>query len=161
MKCLRKIFNNPTNTLMKDMKVNLKQLMGLMLVMLLALQCSSEGFSSGTSSGRRLRVPNMRRKTTQGGVSGFGVRSSQTDDFSSNASQTSKKSTIKSTGGSSLLPESFDVEQDDVKQSKSTPQKVLTRLSTFASTANFFRGVTPRDGVVCLESSRIAFRNAV
>lgn len=126
MKCLRKIFNNPTNTLMKNMKVNLKQLMGLMLVMLLALQCSSEGFSSGTSSGRRLRAPNMRRKTTQGGVSGFGVRSSQTDDFSSNASQTSKKRTIKSTGGSSLLPESFDVEQDDVKQSRSAPQKVLS-----------------------------------
>ena len=38
---------------------------------------------------------------------------------------------------------------------------VLTRLSTFASTANFFRGVTPRDGVVCRESSRIASRNAV
>ena len=37
----------------------------------------------------------------------------------------------------------------------------LTRLSTFASTANFFRGVTPRDGVVCRESSRIASRNAV
>ena len=38
---------------------------------------------------------------------------------------------------------------------------LLTRLSTFASTANFFRGVTPRDGVVCRESSRIASRNAV
>lgn len=38
---------------------------------------------------------------------------------------------------------------------------VLARLSTFASTANFFRGETPRDGAVCRESSRIAFRNAV
>ena len=37
----------------------------------------------------------------------------------------------------------------------------LTCLSTFAATANFFRGVTPRDGVVCRESSRIASRNAV
>ena len=37
----------------------------------------------------------------------------------------------------------------------------LARLSTFASTANFFRGVTPRDGMVCRESSRIASRNAV
>ena len=37
----------------------------------------------------------------------------------------------------------------------------LARLSTFALTANFFRGVTPRDGVVCRESSRIASRNAV
>ena len=37
----------------------------------------------------------------------------------------------------------------------------ITRLSTFASTANFFRCVTPRDGVVCRESSRIASRNAV
>lgn len=37
----------------------------------------------------------------------------------------------------------------------------LARLSTFASTANFFRGETPRDGAVCRESSRIAFRNAV
>ena len=37
----------------------------------------------------------------------------------------------------------------------------LTRLSTFASTANFFRCVTPRDGVVCREFSRIASRNAV
>ncbi len=37
----------------------------------------------------------------------------------------------------------------------------LARLSTFASTANFFRCVTPRDGVVCRESSRIASRNAV
>ena len=126
MKCLRKIFNNPTNTLMKNMKVNLKQLISLTFATLLALQGSSEGFSSGTSSGRRLRAPNMRRKTTQGGVSGFAERSSQTDDFSSNASQTSKKSTIKSTGGSSLLPESFDVEQDDVKQSKSALQKVLS-----------------------------------
>ena len=37
----------------------------------------------------------------------------------------------------------------------------LTRLSTFALTANFFRGETPRDGVICRESSRIASRNAV
>ena len=37
--------------------------------------------------------------------------------------------------------------------------RVLTRLSTFASTANFLRGVTQRDGVVCRESSRIASRN--
>ena len=37
----------------------------------------------------------------------------------------------------------------------------LTRLSTFAWAANFFRGVTPRDGAVCRESSRIASRNAV
>lgn len=126
MKCLRKIFNNPTNTLMKDMKVNLKQLICVTFVTLLALQGLSVEFSSGTSSGRRLRTPNMRRKTTQGGVGGFAERSSQTDDFSSNEFQTSKKSTIKSTGGSSLLPESFDVEQDDVKQSKSAPQKVLS-----------------------------------
>ena len=40
-------------------------------------------------------------------------------------------------------------------------KSVLTRLSTFAWAANFFRGVTPRDGVVCRESSRIASRNAV
>lgn len=40
-------------------------------------------------------------------------------------------------------------------------EATLTRLSTFASTANFFRGETPRDGAVCRESSRIAFRNAV
>ena len=39
--------------------------------------------------------------------------------------------------------------------------QTLARLSTFASTENFFRGVTPRDGVVCRESSRIASRNAV
>ena len=38
---------------------------------------------------------------------------------------------------------------------------ILTRLSTFAWAANFFRGVTPRDGAVCRESSRIASRNAV
>ena len=38
---------------------------------------------------------------------------------------------------------------------------VLARLSTFALTANFFRGETPRDGVICRESSRIASRNAV
>ena len=37
----------------------------------------------------------------------------------------------------------------------------LTRLSTFAWAVNFFRGETPRDGAVCRESSRIAFRNAV
>ena len=40
-------------------------------------------------------------------------------------------------------------------------EEYLARLSTFASTANFFRCVTPRDGVVCRESSRIASRNAV
>ena len=40
-------------------------------------------------------------------------------------------------------------------------QAHLTRLSTFASTANFFRGETPRDGVFGRESSRIAFANAV
>ena len=40
-------------------------------------------------------------------------------------------------------------------------EDVLARLSTFASTANFLRGVTPRDGVLCRESSRIASRNAV
>ena len=123
---LRKIFEKSANTLMKDMKVNLKQLISLTFATLLALQGSSEGFSSGTSSGRRLRAPNMRRKTAQGGVSGFAVRSSQADDFSSSASQTSKKSEEKSTGGSSLLPESFDTEQDDVKQSKSMSQKVLS-----------------------------------
>lgn len=123
---MRKILNKPANTLMKDMKVNLKQLICVTFVTLLALQGLSVEFSSGTSSGRRLRTPNMRRKTTQGGVGGFAERSSQTDDFSSNASQTSKKSTVKSTGGSSLLPESFDTEQDDVKQSKSTSQKVLS-----------------------------------
>ena len=39
--------------------------------------------------------------------------------------------------------------------------QAIARLSTFASTANFFRCVTPRDGVVCRESSRIASRNAV
>ena len=37
----------------------------------------------------------------------------------------------------------------------------LARLSTFALTANFFRGETPRDGVFGRESSRIAFANAV
>ena len=37
----------------------------------------------------------------------------------------------------------------------------LTRLSTFAFTANFFQDVTPRDGVVCRESPRIAAQNAV
>ena len=41
------------------------------------------------------------------------------------------------------------------------PNSTLTRLSTFASMANFFRGETPRDGVFCRESSRIAFANAV
>ena len=44
---------------------------------------------------------------------------------------------------------------------KMSVSNALARLSTFASTANFFRGVTPRDGVVCRESSRIASRNAV
>ena len=43
----------------------------------------------------------------------------------------------------------------------SSAGKMLARLSTFAWAANFFRGVTPRDGVVCRESSRIASRNAV
>ena len=38
---------------------------------------------------------------------------------------------------------------------------LLTRLSTFASTANFLRGETPRDGVFGRESSRTAFANAV
>ena len=46
-------------------------------------------------------------------------------------------------------------------QSPSARLAVLTRLSTFALTANFFRGETPRDGVICRESSRIASRNAV
>ena len=48
-------------------------------------------------------------------------------------------------------------------QAARTPllHSVLARLSTFALTANFFRGETPRDGVICGESSRIASRNAV
>ena len=41
------------------------------------------------------------------------------------------------------------------------PVLPLARLSTFALTANFFRGETPRDGAVCRESSRIEERNAV
>ena len=56
----------------------------------------------------------------------------------------------------------------DVRDIQITPEAVkkykkssLTRLSTFAWAANFFRGVTPRDGAVCRESSRIASRNAV
>ena len=38
---------------------------------------------------------------------------------------------------------------------------VLTRLSTFASAANFFRGETPRDAAVGRESPQIASANAV
>ena len=37
----------------------------------------------------------------------------------------------------------------------------LARLSTFASTANFFRGETPRDAAVGRESPQIAVANAV
>ena len=54
--------------------------------------------------------------------------------------------------------------EEDFDQTSVSSQirlNLLTRLSTFASTANFLRGVTPRDGVVCRESSRIASRNAV
>ena len=47
------------------------------------------------------------------------------------------------------------------RPSSVSESECLARLSTFASMANFFRGVTPRDGVVCRESSRIASRNAV
>ena len=40
-------------------------------------------------------------------------------------------------------------------------QSILTRLSTFALTANFFRGETPRDAAVGRESPQIASANAV
>ena len=61
-----------------------------------------------------------------------------------------------------VLDHKIDVEFLKIAcQRAGTSVEDLTRLSTFALTANFFRGETPRDGVVCRESSRIASRNAV
>ena len=58
---------------------------------------------------------------------------------------------------------SYAIEQSEQSEQSNNGilSSTLTRLSTFASMANFFRGETPRDWVVCRESSRIASRNAV
>ena len=58
---------------------------------------------------------------------------------------------------------SYAIEQSEQSEQSNNGilSSTLTRLSTFASMATFFRGETPRNGAVCRESSRIVFRNAV
>ena len=65
-------------------------------------------------------------------------------------------------------------QRDDISKTNVTPEMIelaksmgilnddsLTRLSTFALSANFFRRETPRDAAVGRESTQIAVANAV